>query len=34
MATVEKALVYGLYDLTRLEKMILNNTSGDFFDLK
>lgn len=34
MAAVEKALVYGLYDLTRLEKMILNNTSGDFFDLK
>jgi len=34
MAAVEKAFVYGLYDLTRLEKMILNNTSGDFFDLK
>jgi transposase len=34
LAAVEKALVYGLYDLTRLEKMILNNTRGDFFDLK
>jgi len=34
MAAVEKALRYGLYDLARLEKMILNNTSGDFFDRK
>lgn len=34
MAAIEKALYYGLFDLARLEKMILNNTSGDFFDLK
>ncbi len=31
---VEDALHYGLFDLARLEKMILNNTGGDFFDLK
>ena len=30
---VEEALHYGLYDLTRLEKMILKNTGGDFFEL-
>ena len=34
MDAVSQALRYGLYDLSRLEKMILNNTSGDFFDLK
>ena len=30
---VEEALRYGLYDLARLEKMILKNTGGDFFEL-
>ena len=30
---VEDALRYGLYDLARLEKMILKNTGGDFFEL-
>jgi hypothetical protein len=33
MAGVSKALQYGLYDLARLEKIILDNTAGDFFDL-
>jgi transposase len=33
MAGISKALVYGLYDLARLEKIILDNISGDFFDL-
>jgi len=32
-AGVSKALQYGLYDLARLEKIILDNTAGDFFDL-
>jgi len=27
-------LHYGLYDLARLEKMILKKTGGDFFELK
>lgn len=31
---VEDALHYRLFDLARLEKMILNNIGGDFFDLK
>lgn len=31
---VEEALHYGLYDLARLEKMILKNTGGDFFELR
>ena len=30
---VEEALRYGLYDLARLEKMILKNTGGEFFEL-
>ena len=30
---VGQALKYGLYDLTRLEKIILNNIAGDFFEL-
>jgi len=30
---VEEALRYGLYDLAKLEKMILKNTGGDFFEL-
>jgi len=33
MAGISKALIYGLYDLTRLEKIILENIAGDFFDL-
>ena len=33
MAGISKALTYGLYDLARLEKIILNNIDGDFFDL-
>ncbi len=33
MAGINKALAYGLYDLGRLEKIILNNVAGDFFDL-
>ncbi len=33
MAGVSKALQYGLYDLTRLEKIILDNTAGEYFDL-
>jgi transposase len=33
MAGISKALQYGLYDLARLEKIILDNTAGDFFDL-
>jgi hypothetical protein len=31
---VESALHYGLYDLTRLENMILSFVAGDFFNLK
>ena len=30
---VEEALHYGLYDLARLEKMILKNTGDDFLEL-
>ena len=33
MAGIRKALTYGLYDLTRVEKIILDNIAGDFFDL-
>lgn len=33
MAGINKALKYGLYDLSRLEKIILNNIAGEFFDL-
>lgn len=33
LKAVEEALRYGLYDLARLEKMILRNTGGDFFEL-
>lgn len=33
MAAVRTALNYGLYDLSRLERMILNNIAGDFFEL-
>lgn len=31
---VQKALRYGLYDLSRLERMILSFVAGDFFNLK
>ena len=30
---IEKALHYGLYDLTRLETMIIKNVSGNYFEL-
>jgi hypothetical protein len=30
-AALAKALAYGLYDLSRLEKMILEHVAGDFF---
>ncbi|AOY60694.1 hypothetical protein [Desulfococcus multivorans] len=30
---VEQALHYGLYDLVRLENLILTFVAGDFFDL-
>ena len=30
-AALTKALAYGLYDLSRLEKMILDHVAGDFF---
>jgi len=33
MAAIDKALHYKLYDLERLEKMILSFVAGDFFDL-
>ncbi len=33
MASISKALAYGLYDLARLQKIILDNIAGDFFDL-
>lgn len=31
---IEQALHYGLYDLTRLEQMILSNAAGDFFNIE
>jgi hypothetical protein len=34
LAAVELALQYGLYDLTRLERMILERVAGDFFHLE
>lgn len=33
LAGIRTALQYGLYDLARLEKIILDNIAGDFFDL-
>jgi hypothetical protein len=30
---VKQAYHYGLYDLTRLEKMILSYVAGDFFNI-
>ena len=32
-ALIEQALQYGLFDLTRLERLILERVAGDFFDL-
>lgn len=34
LKAVKVALHYKLFDLTRLEKMIVNNTGGDYFNLK
>ena len=34
LAGIEKAANYGLYDLARLEKLILAHISGEFFNLK
>jgi len=31
LAALKKALTYGLYDLSRLEKMIIDHVAGDFF---
>jgi hypothetical protein len=31
---MKMALHYGLYDLNRLERMILSNVAGDFFDME
>jgi hypothetical protein len=31
LAAIEKALHYGLYDLHRLEHLILEQVAGDFF---
>ena len=33
MAAISKAHTYGLYDLARVEKIILDHIAGDFFDL-
>lgn len=33
LAAIEKALHYGLYDLQRLEKIILEHVANDFFDI-
>jgi transposase len=33
LAAVAQALEYGLFDLTRLERLILERVAGDFFDL-
>lgn len=33
LAAVEQALQYGLFDLTRLERLILERVAGDFFEL-
>jgi len=34
MAAIDNALCYGLFDLARLERIILKNTGGDFFEIK
>jgi len=33
LAAIEQALHYGLFDLARLERLILERVAGDFFDL-
>jgi len=33
LAAIEQALRYGLFDLARLERLILERVAGDFFDL-
>lgn len=33
LAAVEQALKYGLFDLTRLETLVLRHVAGDFFAL-
>ena len=33
IAAVTRAYTYGLYDLTRLEELILKHIAGDFFNL-
>jgi len=33
MDSISKALTYGLYDLARLEKIILDNIAGEYFEL-
>ena len=33
LSAINQALRYGLYDLNRLEAMILKYTAGEFFDL-
>jgi len=33
MAAIKQALTYGMYDLTRLERMILTSVAGDIFQL-
>jgi transposase len=34
LAAIEQALRYGLFDLARLERLILERVAGDFFDLE
>jgi transposase len=34
LQAVEQALHYGMYDLSRLEQMILSHVAGDFFNIK
>jgi len=34
LAAVAQALAYGLFDLNRLEQLILERVAGDFFDLE
>ncbi len=32
LAAIEQALEYGLFDLSRLERLILERVAGDFFN--
>jgi len=34
LQAVEQALHYGMYDLSRLEQMILSHVAGDFFNIQ